>query len=82
MQCAENDNINIVMFDGKCYRQNDKYLFRLFNKSNFIIIAENENGPAIKQYCKDTRKNIIVKSEDYNELLADNIIKVLNMAIR
>lgn len=82
VQNPNNDNINIVLFDGKCYRQKDKYLFKIFNKSNFIIIAEMENEPAIKQYCKNTRKNIIVRDGSYTKQLSNNIVKVLNLAIR
>ena len=81
-QNPNNDNVNIVLFDGKCYTQNNKHLFRIFNKSNFIIIAESDNAPAIKQYCKNTRKNIIVYDTSYTKQLSNNIVKVLNSAIR
>lgn len=82
VQNPSNDNINIVLFDGKVYTKENKHLFSLFNKNNFIIISDVENNPAIKQYCKNTRKNIIAKEGTYVKELLNNIIKVLNFAIR
>ena len=81
-QNPNNDNINIVLFDGRCYHQKEKHLFKMFNKSNFIIIAEVENEPAIRQHCKNTRKNIIIRDGSYTSQLSNNIVKVLNFAIR
>lgn len=85
VQNPNNDNINIALFDGKCYEQKTKQYFRIFNRNNFIIIAEEGNQAAIKQYCKNVRKALIVRSSDngsYTKLLEDNIIKVLNNVIR
>ena len=74
--------INIVLFDGGCFSYRTKSVFSIFNKSNVIIISDEENRIPIGHFCKNIKKKFIVKDNSYIERLEDNLITSLKILIR
>ena len=83
-------NINVILFDGDaftdCYGRIDQETrnFGAFNYTNCSIISDSDNESYIRKYAPNAHTTIVngfTRSKSYSDLLYDNIVQALTLAL-